>query len=309
MRGFFGGRWFSVKWDEVRQWKVLPFSPFRDEASSHINYLWLFLIFWALNLWGHLLKGCKIVLWSDNESARLMTGKATFIPLLKEILLLTVKHDLRIVTKKISSKANGLADALSRSEMGKFFELLKEWSRRDSPRDLDDWMRVAPRTTSAVFVLPFWPTERFWLEIVVPAIDCGLFQLVEFVPEGSEVPGSTPEREGLAENWQKGSIRGTLRLYLAALLHVKQGIRGDGKEHPETVRLYLAALAAEGEHPRRRRGASEETVRLYLAALLHIKRGIEETVRLYLARLQHPGDSTWRRFPQNGSIERRAPLY
>ncbi|KAK3284973.1 hypothetical protein CYMTET_7392, partial [Cymbomonas tetramitiformis] len=250
MGGFFGGRWFSVKWEEVKRWRVLPFSPFRDEASSHINYLELFVIFWALKLWGHLLRGCKIVLWSDNESARLMTenlwGKATFIPLLKEILLLTVKHDLRIVTRRISSKANGLADALSRSEMSRFFELLRAWSRRDAPRDLDDWMvnewlwdkarvfgpfavdaccdemgansrcfswwsmvdsclskqwrglnvycnppfsllleilthflsekRVAPRTTSALFVLPFWPTERFWLEIVVPAIDCGLFQ-------------------------------------------------------------------------------------------------------------------------------------
>eukprot|EP00854_Cymbomonas_tetramitiformis_P000285 gene285-biopygen197 len=261
MGGFFGGRWFSVKWDDVKQWKVLPFSPFRDEASSHINYLELFVIFWALKLWGHLLRGCKIVLWSDNEAAQLMTenlwGKATFIPLLKKILLLTLKHDLRIVTKRISSKANGLADALSRSKMGRFFELLREWSRRDAPRDLNDWMvkdwlwekarvfgpfavdaccdevgansrcfrwwskedsclgnkwrglnvycnppfsllveilahflsekRVAPRTTSAVFVLPFWPTEKFWLEIVVPAIDCGLFEVVEFVPEGLDV--------------------------------------------------------------------------------------------------------------------------
>ncbi len=52
--------------------------------------------------------------------------------------MLTVQHDLRIVTRR--TKANGLADALSRSEMGRFFELLREWSRRDSPRDLDDWM-------------------------------------------------------------------------------------------------------------------------------------------------------------------------
>ncbi|KAK3280822.1 hypothetical protein CYMTET_11356 [Cymbomonas tetramitiformis] len=234
MGGLFGGRWFSVKWDEVKRWKVLPFSPFRDEASNHINYPELFVIFWALKLWGHLLRGCKIVLWSNNEAARLMTenlwGKATFIPLLKDILLLTLKHDLRIVTRRISSKANVFADALSRSEMGRFFELQREWSQRDAPRDLDDWMfkdwlwkkaklfgrfavdaccdevgansrcirwwskedsclgnkwsglnvyynppfsllfeilthflsekRVAPRTTSAVFVLPLWPTER-----------------------------------------------------------------------------------------------------------------------------------------------------
>ena len=274
MGGFFGGRWFTVKWEEVKRWKVRPFSPFRDEASSHINYLELFVIFWALRLWGHLLRGCKIVLWSDNEAARMMTenlwGKATFVPLLKEILLLTVKHDLRIVTRRISSKANGLADALSRSEMSRFFELLRAWSRRDSPRDLDDWMvkdwlwekarrfgpfavdaccdevgansrsfrwwskedsclskqwrglnvycnppfsllveilahflkekRVAPNTTSALFVLPFWPTERFWLEIVVPAIDCGLFEVVEFVTEGSDVFTSPNGVRGLRKD-------------------------------------------------------------------------------------------------------------
>ena len=261
MGGFFGGRWFSVKWEEVRKWRVLPFYPFRDEASSHINYLELFVIFWALKLWGHLLRGCKIVLWSDNEAARLMTenlwGKATFVPLLKEILLLSVKHDLRIVTKRISSKANGLADALSRSEMRRFSDLLKRWSQREDQRDLDDWMindwlwkrarqfgpfavdaccdevgansrsfrwwskedsclgkqwrglnvycnppfsllweilvhflnekRVAPGTTSAVFVLPFWPTERFWVEIVLPALECGLFVIAEFIPEESDV--------------------------------------------------------------------------------------------------------------------------
>ncbi|KAK3287738.1 hypothetical protein CYMTET_4767 [Cymbomonas tetramitiformis] len=81
MGGFFGGRWFAVKWEEVRQWRVQPFSPFRDVASSHINYLELFVIFWALKKWGHLLRGRKIVIWSDNEVARLMTrnlGESNF---------------------------------------------------------------------------------------------------------------------------------------------------------------------------------------------------------------------------------------
>jgi len=261
MGGFFGGRWFAVKWEEVKRWKVQAFSPFRDEASSHINYLELFVIYWALRKWGHLLRGCKVVMWSDNEAARLMTGnlwgKATFIPLLKEILLLTVKHDVRLVMKRISTKANDLADALSRSQMKRFFELLEQWSRRGNERDLDDWMikdwlwkkarrfgpfavdaccdevgansrcfrywskeescltrqwrglnvycnppfsllfeilshflrekRAAPNTTSAVFVLPFWPTERFWLELVLPAIDAGLFVVIEYIPEESDV--------------------------------------------------------------------------------------------------------------------------
>eukprot|EP00854_Cymbomonas_tetramitiformis_P011048 gene11048-biopygen11325 len=109
MGGFFGGRWFAVKWEEVRQWRVQPFSPFRDVASSHINYLELFVIFWALKKWGHLLRGCKVVMWSDNEAARLMTGnlwgKATFIPLLKEIMLLTVMREAEYAMPKEWLKA------------------------------------------------------------------------------------------------------------------------------------------------------------------------------------------------------------
>ncbi|KAK3284867.1 hypothetical protein CYMTET_7505 [Cymbomonas tetramitiformis] len=270
MGGFFGGRWFAVKWEEVRQWKVQPFSPFRDVASSHINYLELFVIFWALKKWGHLLRGCKVVMWSDNEATRLMTGnlwgKATFIPSLKEIMSLTIGHDVRVVMKRISTKANDLADALSRSQMRRFYDLLELWSRREAPRDLDDWMikdwlwdkvralgpfavdaccdevggnsrcfrwwskedscllkhwrglnvycnppfsllweilthflkekRAAPHTTSAVFVLPFWPTERFWLELVVPAIDAGLLVVLEYIPEDSDV-FTSPNRVGI----------------------------------------------------------------------------------------------------------------
>eukprot|EP00854_Cymbomonas_tetramitiformis_P028075 gene28075-biopygen29136 len=121
MGGFFGGRWFAVKWEEVRQWRVQPFSPFRDVASSHINYLELFVIFWALKKWGHLLRGCKE-------------------------------------------------------------------------------KRAAPNTTSAVFVLPFWPTERFWLELVVPAIDAGLFVVLEYIPEDSDVFTSPNGMRGLRKD-------------------------------------------------------------------------------------------------------------
>eukprot|EP00854_Cymbomonas_tetramitiformis_P034366 gene34366-biopygen27210 len=99
MGGFLGGRWFTVKWEEAKRWKVLPYNPFRDEASSHINYLELFEIFWALTKWGHLLRGCKTVLWSDNEAGRRMTEnpwkKATFAPLLKEILHSVADYEAR----------------------------------------------------------------------------------------------------------------------------------------------------------------------------------------------------------------------
>ncbi|KAK3238868.1 hypothetical protein CYMTET_51162 [Cymbomonas tetramitiformis] len=172
--------------------------------------------------------------------------------------------------KRISTKANDLADALSRSQMGRFQDLLKGWSRREAPRDLDDWMvkdwlwdkirplgpfavdaccdevgansrcflwwskedsclmkqwrglnvycnppfsllweilthflrekRATPNTTSAVFVLPFWPTERFWLELVVPAIEAGLFVILEYIPVDTDVFTSPNGVRGLRKD-------------------------------------------------------------------------------------------------------------
>ena len=43
-RWFFGGRWFTVKWNDVENWmEGATVQPFRDEDSNHINYLELLL--------------------------------------------------------------------------------------------------------------------------------------------------------------------------------------------------------------------------------------------------------------------------
>ncbi|KAK3237815.1 hypothetical protein CYMTET_52137 [Cymbomonas tetramitiformis] len=67
--GFFNGRWFAVKWEEVKSWKVWNFGPLRDEASSNINYLELFEkclkfgpFYWMVKDWVGLEK-CLLIGW------------------------------------------------------------------------------------------------------------------------------------------------------------------------------------------------------------------------------------------------------
>ena len=151
----------------MREWALTPFSPFRDEASSHINYLELYVIWYALWLWGPQLAGLAVVIWSDNVAAegmvRNLWGTSTFIPLLKEIFMLCVEHNIRLVPTRIDTKANVIADALSRNdwitfarEMGvgkavaKALATGQHWavkkvtssylSNSGRARDYDDWM-------------------------------------------------------------------------------------------------------------------------------------------------------------------------
>ncbi len=149
MGGFFDGRWFSVSWNQVKGWKKECFSPFRDEESSHINYLELYVIYYALWLWGPLLVGCTVVFYTDNTSALAWSGKffgtRTVIPLLKEILRLTVQFDVRLAPQWIGTKENILADLLSRGKTRQFFRHLHRWQCAEHfLLDRDDWKLVDP---------------------------------------------------------------------------------------------------------------------------------------------------------------------
>jgi len=167
MGGFLDGDYFSVDWEEVKGWRQRPWSPFRDEASSHINYLELFVLYFAFTKWGPRLAGMTVTVWTDNTATLGMVthlwGTTTFIPLLKQLWLLMVRYDIRIRAKYISTKANVISDALSRGDWKVFAaevgmgtvmagalsrgdtavkdQLVRLWrSRALVITDYDDWM-------------------------------------------------------------------------------------------------------------------------------------------------------------------------
>ena len=111
MGGFLDGEFFAVKWTELLSSPgTKPFYPKPGTESWHINYMELFAGYWFIRKWGPKLTGMKLICWTDNSATegmlKNMFGKATFIPLLKEILLLLRKYDMEMEPKHISSKDN-----------------------------------------------------------------------------------------------------------------------------------------------------------------------------------------------------------
>ena len=85
-------------------------------GRGHINYLELFAVYWALAKWGSPLVGRMMVLHVDNTVACYCLTKtrcsvAHFVPLLRAILKLLLKFDIRLMPTYVASSANYLADA------------------------------------------------------------------------------------------------------------------------------------------------------------------------------------------------------
>ena len=150
MGGCFDGRWFSISWETVRRMRQQNFFPFRVgcPVSGMINYLELFALYWALQLWGHLLRGFCIPARCDNTVACVMVGdlRGTLphVPLLKEILRLQLLHDVRFKVRYIDTKANILSDLTSRGEMVAFHEARKSWRKQDVRQEDSEDYQLAP---------------------------------------------------------------------------------------------------------------------------------------------------------------------
>ena len=145
MGGFLEGDYFAVTWRDIRGRQQKPVYPFRDEASSHINYLELFAVYWALVTWGPRLRECRVQVKTDSTTVLSMLrgwwGQATFIPLLREIFIICRRWDIKLVPEYVNTKVNVLPDSLSRQRWGEFRQALTEWrTTRRSSRDADDWM-------------------------------------------------------------------------------------------------------------------------------------------------------------------------
>jgi hypothetical protein len=144
MGGFMNGEVFSVSWDTLRAMKQKAFYPFSSVATSHINYLELFAVYWALLQWGHMFVGCAIPILIDNTATigmlKKLSGEPAFLPLINQIFLLLLKYNIRLLPAYISTFDNILADALSRGALAAFRAALEVWSLRSSlDKDREDW--------------------------------------------------------------------------------------------------------------------------------------------------------------------------
>jgi len=190
MGGFFDGRWFSVSWEVIRRMPQTGFFPFREGCpeSGMINYLELFAIYWALRLWGYLLRGFCIPARCDNTVACVMVGdlRGTLphVPLLKEILRLQLHYDVRFKVRYIDTKANILSDLCSRDEMDAFQIERASWLKQDVRQaDFEDYQLAPPEAQSLdEQVGPFnvaaccdvWGANSHFMKFWTKEMDCRL---------------------------------------------------------------------------------------------------------------------------------------
>ncbi|KAK3269703.1 hypothetical protein CYMTET_21871 [Cymbomonas tetramitiformis] len=140
-------RWFAVTWAWLRsqpQEDFFPFNP-NNPKSKDIGYLELFTLYRALVLWGKHLEGKSVVVHIDNKCVigqlQRWWGPSEYIPLLRQLFLVCVQHDIRLLPTYIASKDNVYADLLSRGQINAFQRRCRE-DRHHSVwiEDRDDWM-------------------------------------------------------------------------------------------------------------------------------------------------------------------------
>ena len=107
--------WTFGRWDQA----------FMEECEPSIEYLELFTVEVAVLKWIWQFKNRRIYLFGDNESVVHMLNKSTSsckncMVLIMIITLESLCRNVRVYAKHVSSKDNGIADALSRMKFSLF---------------------------------------------------------------------------------------------------------------------------------------------------------------------------------------------
>ena len=106
--GYHDGDWYHVRWLD---WE--------DTHSLHINYKEVLALLPAVDLWGHLWRDKKVIVYSDNQAAVGILNRGTakdpnVMGALRHLLWKSVIHNFRIKAVYYPGKQNVVADAASR---------------------------------------------------------------------------------------------------------------------------------------------------------------------------------------------------
>ena len=147
--GFFNGKYFGYSIDKLISKgtpehikacnrKFFP-NPLRPE-TMHINYLELFVVWWAMVLFDQDWEGYHLTVHTDNNGALFMINKGTaraphFMSILRAMTARMALGGYRVQATRITTDENILADPLSRGKWTEFHSELKNWAR-DHPQGM-----------------------------------------------------------------------------------------------------------------------------------------------------------------------------
>ena len=122
--------------------------------NPSIKFLELYALTAAVLQWIYRFKNNRVILFCDNISVMQMINKATSsckhcMNLIRIVILESLKQNVRIYAKYVSSKDNAISDALSRNQMARFVKLTKDL-------EMDENSMPVPST--------IWPMCKVWCE-------------------------------------------------------------------------------------------------------------------------------------------------
>ena len=137
--------WMYTKWDEELMKKINP----------TIQYLELYGVTMAVIKWIHRFRNKKVYIFCDNQNVvdwinDSSASDKNCMFLIRLITLKGLKENVRIFAKHVGTKKNGMADALSRMQLDRFWELVNKQKRamNDQPEELPQMI---------------WPIDKIWI--------------------------------------------------------------------------------------------------------------------------------------------------
>ena len=124
---YFAGDWLRGDWQPTQ---CLP--------HRSIQWQELFAIFAAATTWAPRLCGKRLRFFCDNEAIvnawqRKSAKHPQLADLLRRLFLCAAKHNFTLALTHIPGRENGIADALSRNQMTRFFSLAPQANRHPTP--------------------------------------------------------------------------------------------------------------------------------------------------------------------------------
>ena len=129
--GICGSQWFA------QQWEV----NYIHEFKPSIGYLELYTVCIGLYIWSEKIRDKRLIIHCDNMSVVQMVNNTTSgckrcMHLVRLIVLWGLRFNFRIVARYISTKANDLADSLSRLQMDHFWKVTRNYHFKQVPEPM-----------------------------------------------------------------------------------------------------------------------------------------------------------------------------
>ena len=140
--GYCKKAWFSAKWDK----------SLLEQVDPSIAYLELYAVTAGILLWVRNFRNKRIIIHCDNQSVvhivnNLTSGCQNCMVLVRLITLECMVQNVKVIAKYVTSKNNGISDALSRLQFNRFAELTG---------------KLDMNAQSETVLESIWPIRKIW---------------------------------------------------------------------------------------------------------------------------------------------------